>query len=112
MLPKPCGDCGINFMSVAGEKLCHTCLRKAKEREEKYLKEIKVMDSIKIVIECDAKTQAEIEEICINEGISFSKYFLNLHELNINCTGWHAKSIPTLEEAVHYEHGKKPKGKK
>lgn len=135
MPPKPCGDCGINFMSVAEEKLCHTCIGKAKEREERNKKAIKCMDKMKINIECDPRIQAEIEEICINKGINFSQYFLELHTLNTS-TGWicnpkqeqekhpigdYHKSYSSednLDEAIHHpiplvhESGKKSKFKK
>jgi hypothetical protein len=113
MPPKPCGDCGINFMKVAEEKLCHTCIRKEKERENKYKKEYVNMDLIRINIEMDKKTQAEIEEICINDGINFSDYFLELHKLNTQ-KGWTVPSIPTLDETISEANvqSKKSKGKK
>ena len=49
--------------------ICNNCVRPEK----------KPVDEISILIKCDAATQKVIEEICINEGISFSEYFLRLH---------------------------------
>lgn len=35
---------------------------------------------INIVIKANRRQQIEIEEYCINEGLSFSQYFMKLHE--------------------------------
>ena len=51
--------------------VCNNCVRPEK----------KPVDEISILIKCDAATQKVIEEICINEGISFSEYFLTCHEV-------------------------------
>jgi hypothetical protein len=49
--------------------VCNNCVKPEK----------KPVDEISILIKCDTATQKMIEEICINEGISFSEYFLGLH---------------------------------
>lgn len=73
MPPIPCSKCGINFMkqdqNPETPNLCNNCIKPEK----------KPIDEITILIKCDAETQKMIEEICINEGISFSEYFLKLH---------------------------------
>lgn len=37
------------------------------------------METIGITIQCPQAVQHEIEELCINQGIDFSRYFLELH---------------------------------
>jgi len=75
MPPKPCSKCGINFMkrdqNPETPNICNNCVRPEKIPA----------DEISILIKCDAATQKVIEEICINEGISFSEYFLKCHEV-------------------------------
>lgn len=77
MSPIPCAHCGHNFMrhSIDPEtpKLCNNCKKPGK----------KDMNSVTIMIVCDRQTQIDIEEICINEGIDFSEYFLRLHKNKI-----------------------------
>ena len=53
--------------------VCNNCVKPEK----------KPVDEISILIKCDAATQKVIEEICINQGVSFSQYFLALHGLNL-----------------------------
>ena len=77
MTPIPCSHCGMNFMrrdlNPDAPKLCNNCL-KPKENN---------VSTVKILLECDRQTQIDIEEICINEGINFSEYFLELHKSNM-----------------------------
>lgn len=79
--PIPCAHCGVNFMRrdlhIDAPKICNNCILKDQIRNPK--KEVKV-DKIQVVLEVDQKTHAEIEEICINKGMTFSEYFLNLHD--------------------------------
>lgn len=83
MHPIPCAHCGHNFMrrdlNPEAEKLCNNCLYK---QEQKKPKGQQTMSEIQILITCERQTQIEIEEICMNQGIDFSQYFLNLHKLN------------------------------
>ena len=37
---------------------------------------------INIQIKCPIKVHNEIEEHCINHGITLTKYFLNIHDIN------------------------------
>lgn len=46
---------------------------------------------MKILIECTEDQQREIEEICLNRGISFSEYLLQLHDIN-------AHHVPAMKE--------------
>jgi hypothetical protein len=50
---------------------------------------------VSIKVECPQDTYAEIEEHCINKGISPSKYFMNLHnkENKIGTRGWFSLNI-------------------
>ena len=77
--PVPCSHCGFNFMrrdlSPTAKKLCNNCLLKIKKGEK--------LSDITIRIECDKQTQIDIEEICLNNGIDFSQYFLRLHAENV-----------------------------
>lgn len=58
-------------------KLCNNCL----VREEKRTKKMENTEKeIHIQISCSLKTHNEIEELCINRGITLSKYFISLHE--------------------------------
>lgn len=38
------------------------------------------MSQVKLLIELSQEKQIEIEEMCHREGLTFSKYFLDLHE--------------------------------
>lgn len=90
MNPIPCAHCGNNFMrhdlDPEAPKLCNNCLIRENIRTKK--KDDNTMDSIDILVKCPREIQNEIEEICINEGISFSQYFLNLHEAATSPDGW------------------------
>lgn len=81
MQPIPCAHCGNNFMRTTidpeAPRLCNSCDLRENIRNPK--KEIK-MDTIDIVITVSKQDQIEIEEFCINEGLDFSEYFMNLHE--------------------------------
>jgi hypothetical protein len=91
--PIPCAHCGVNFMrqSIDPEapKLCNTCVIRDQQRNPK--KVVQTMEKTKLLIEVDRKTQVEVEEICINEGISMSDYFMRIHH-EARC-----KSYPTVE---------------
>lgn len=38
------------------------------------------METTNILITCSLQDQIDIEEYCINAGLDFSEYFMNLHE--------------------------------
>lgn len=59
-------------LNPATPNVCNNCVKLEKEP----------IDEITILIKCTSAIQKVIEEICINEGISFSEYFLRLHALN------------------------------
>jgi hypothetical protein len=95
-------------------RLCPSC----KLREEKRSpKKKEVMKTIDIVIKCPPDIHAVIEEWCMNNGMDFTKYFLELHESDsirkkIN------KEVKEVHQQVDVEMGFKPlkpqnhKGKK
>lgn len=62
-------------LSPDAPKLCHTC----NFRESQKLKVTKDVSKMSIKIEVDSKISKEIEEICVNRGISLSEYFISLH---------------------------------
>lgn len=80
MSPIPCSHCGCNYMRPTTDpeapKLCNCCLIKEEKRNPK--KEYEPM-TVDILIKCPRAVQIEIEEMCINRGIDFTKYFLELH---------------------------------
>lgn len=80
MPPIPCAHCGNNFMRPTidpeAPKLCNNCSVK----EEKRNPQTKVnMDTVDILVKCPKDVQVEIEELCINQGVDFTRYFLELH---------------------------------
>ena len=79
--PIPCAHCGVNFMrhnlSPDYPKICNSCMLKEKQHKKGNVEN---MNMVKLLVEVDRQTQVEIEEICINEGISLSLYFLMLHQ--------------------------------
>ncbi len=81
MNPIPCSHCGVNFMRPTidpeAPKLCNNCSLKEEKRNPT---KGKCMDTVDILIKCPIALQIEIEEICINNGGDFTKYFLGLHE--------------------------------
>ena len=81
MQPIPCAHCGTNFMrktvNPEDEKLCNNCSHK--ESQRKIPKEGKSM-SVQLLVEVDRQTQIEIEEICLNEGLTLGQYVVNLHK--------------------------------
>lgn len=90
MNPIPCAHCGNNFMrhnlDPEAPKLCNNCSLRETLRTKK--KDDSTMDTIDILVKCPREIQNEIEELCINEGISFSQYFLNLHEAATSPDGY------------------------
>lgn len=82
MHPIPCAHCGLNFMRKTPDpeahKLCNNCSLREEKRNPKSKNEEK-MTTVNVTITCPAKDYVAIEEHCINEGIDFSRYFLELH---------------------------------
>lgn len=80
MPPTPCAHCGNNFMMNVNDaealKLCNNCMYKEQKKNPKKGND---MENVGILIQCPKKIQVEIEEYCINNGMDFSKYFLDLH---------------------------------
>lgn len=80
MPPIPCAHCGVNFMRTTTDaeapKLCNNCLLR---EQQKPRKEAPMENIVDILIKCPRQDQIEIEEICINQGIDFTRYFLELH---------------------------------
>lgn len=96
--PIPCAHCGINFMrrdlALDAPKICNSCIQKEKKRKTKGTVK---MDEMKITIGCSQEEHAKIEEICINQGINYTDYFMNLHKLNTQ-EEWKVKELPQEEE--------------
>lgn len=80
MPPIPCAHCGLNFMKSTHNQettnLCNNCI----VRENVRTKKVENTDQVKITINCSRQMQIEIEEYCINKGVSFDAYFQSLHE--------------------------------
>lgn len=81
MPPIPCAHCGVNFMrgnlDPDAPKLCNNCL--VREEKRSTPKKEDNMSTIDIVIRCPREDQIKIEEYCINHGMDFTRYFLELH---------------------------------
>jgi hypothetical protein len=96
MPPIPCAHCGTLFMrqttDTEAPKLCNNCILKAAKTYTHI--GTNPMSKVTIMLECDREIHIAIEEICLNKGISFSEYFLNLHALNTQVE-WKVK--PDLE---------------
>jgi hydrogenase maturation factor len=86
-------------------KLCNNCLIREATRSEAINSKVKKMDESKvnILVECPKEIQKEIEEICLNENLTFSAYFLQLHE---------AYNLEEIEEAASKKLVEKHKGNK
>jgi hypothetical protein len=80
-------------------------LHRAQQNQPKGEK--KSMSDMKILIEVDRQTNIEIEEKCMNEGISISEYFVRLHKMNMS-KGWVAKGVQEFAEGFEKlaHHGK------
>jgi hypothetical protein len=83
--PIPCAHCGTNFMrrdlNPDAPKLCNNCEYNNKQKEQNRINnKEKNASEIQFLFTCDRKTQIEIEEYCMNEGISISQYFIRLHQ--------------------------------
>ena len=80
MPPIPCNHCGNNFMrhtlDIEAPRLCNNC---SVREEKRNPTQTETMTTVDILIKCPRQDQIDIEEICINQGINFSRYFLELH---------------------------------
>ena len=89
MPPMPCGHCGLNYMRQTPDpetpNLCNCCLIKENIRNPQFKECMEPKIDIKIT--CPIKTHNEIEEFCINQGITLSAYFLQLHRKETHCYG-------------------------
>lgn len=83
MQPTPCAHCAMNFMqhTIGPDmpKLCNNCLEREKLRNPKKDNEMSE-NIISLLIECPAEVHKEIEEYCMNNGMSLSAYFLSIHQ--------------------------------
>ena len=83
MQPIPCAHCAINFMRNSTNpetpRLCNSCILKEEIRNPKKGNK---METVDILIKCSSKMQREVEEICLNLGVSFSEYFIKLHQVH------------------------------
>jgi hypothetical protein len=69
-------------------KLCNNCSLKEERKKNQMEKDNSKSGKAKMLIECDHKMQIEIEEYCINHGVSISNYFVGLHrahQASIEC---------------------------
>ncbi len=79
IMPQNCKYCGMLFMktNVDAPAVCNCCIHREQKRKQE---EKEKSCEINILITLPQEIQKEIEEICINQGISYSKYFLSLHD--------------------------------
>jgi hypothetical protein len=95
MSPIPCAHCGTNFMrrdlDPEAAKICNNCSIREQTRISNQGK--KDMSKVQLLIEVDRPTQIEIEEICLNEGVSLSEYVLNLHLKSKSATDPEARAF-------------------
>jgi hypothetical protein len=81
MQPIPCNHCGFNFMRQTTDpeapKLCNSCALREEKRSP--TKKDNMEKVITIQIQFPIKIHNEIEEYCINQGISLSQYFIDMH---------------------------------
>lgn len=77
MSPTVCMYCGLNFMKKFDEdNVCNNCCRRFTPAN--VTPSIPTKRTVKAQIEMPDEIYKKIEEYCINEGISFSTYFLGL----------------------------------
>lgn len=84
--PVPCAHCGTNFMrrdlNPDAPKLCNNCEYNNRQREQNRINNKEKSNSqIQLLITCDRSTQIEVEEICMNQGLSISEYFIRMHKI-------------------------------
>ena len=111
MAPIPCSHCGTNFMKSSQDpeapKLCNNCIvleqRRAVPTKPKS-------SGIGMIIQCPLEAHAQIEEICASQGMSYTQYFMKLHDANMSC-GWKLKSevLPEITQPKEAFKGKKKK---
>lgn len=117
MSPIPCAHCGNNFMRQNLDpelpRLCNSCSLREDKRNPKKEKK---METIDVVITVPRQDHIAIEEHCINRGVDFSRYFLELHRTN---TIFEQESKRLSEssqngklEEIHDEQKSKKAGKK
>lgn len=112
MHPIPCSHCGGNFMRPTPDpeapKLCNNCLLREEKRNP--TKKENMESTIDIKISCPISMHNEIEEYCINNGISLTNYFIDLHKIN---TVFHKEREKLIkEESEQPEAPNKKKGGK
>lgn len=79
MTPIPCIYCGINFMKrVEEDRVCNNCSLRFSKVNVSQSPSISNKSTVKAQIEMPDQLYKQIEEYCINEGISLSTYFLGL----------------------------------
>ncbi len=108
MNPILCAHCGINFMRKNPQdelKLCNSGI--IRERIRKPNQE-DLMDTIDMIITCPIPDHRIIEEICINRGIDYTQYFLELHHEKNNIN----REEKDEEENFESEHIISKKGRK
>ena len=97
-------------------KLCNNCLLREERRNPKK----DIMETVDILIKCPAKDQAEIEEYCMKNGLTFTQYFMNIHysfkaatntvELVLNDQKMEEKTeIPEKDTSERRQEGKRQK---
>ncbi len=84
MQPVSCNHCGYNYMrhnlDPNTPRLCNSCEVRENQRNPKGNNK---MDTVDILIKFPRDEQIEVEEFCINHGIDYSHYFLELHQVNL-----------------------------
>jgi hypothetical protein len=85
--PVPCAQCGNLFMrqdlTLDKPRLCNNCEYGSMKKLGTKLVPVPDSNKMTLAIVCDRQMAIEIEEICMNEGISIDKYFERLHSRNV-----------------------------
>ena len=76
----PCPHCGVNFMRRNTDctqcEVCNNCTVREQIRNPK---KAPPMETVDILIKVSSKDYKQIEECCINKGLSFTQYFMDYH---------------------------------
>lgn len=88
MTIKPCKTCGRNFMPTNlgqwTDEHCNVCINAYKNKTQSiYNPGGFVKTDVQILVTVPREVHIKIEEICMNEGKSFSEFFLDLYKLRI-----------------------------
>lgn len=84
MSPIPCAHCGRQYMQSTDSNLLKLCNNCALREEKKNPKGSQKMETVTILIQCPKDLQKKIEGVCIERGVNFTQYFIDLHEKSVS----------------------------